>query len=240
MRQIFTGLIFYIFLLLSEKVEAESIQVVAPNWVNYTNKDGSGIYFDVIKHVYPNCNCEFVTSEFLRAKNQFIQNKADIFVGVLQEELPNALFPKWFLDTDRPIVAFYLNENGISDKSTIDFKNKSVAWMEGFNFTQVIDPGDRLYRVKQREAGFNLLLAKRVDYFIDYEHNFLNDYREKVSFVVLNNLKKLYIAFQNTAKGKKLAAQYDEKLLELRNDGTLKTIFAQEYEKSKLASFKTK
>lgn len=240
MRQMFKGLMFYIFLLLSGEVEAESIQIVAPNWVNYTNKDGSGIYFEVIKHVYPNCNCEFVVSEFLRAKNQFIQNKADIFVGVLQEELPNALFPKWFLDTDRPIVAFYLNESTVGGQLSFDFKDKSIAWMQGFNFTKVVDPGDRLYKVKNREAGFNLLLAKRVDYFIDYEHNFLNDYREKVSFVVLNNFKKLYIAFQNTTKGKRLAEQYDNRLLELRNDGTLKIIFAEEYAKSRLENFNIK
>ncbi|MGJ8681452.1 MAG: hypothetical protein ACSHXM_14025, partial [Paraglaciecola sp.] len=110
-------------------------------------------------------------------------------------------------------------------------------WMEGFNFETVIDPGKNLYKVKTREAGFNLLLGKRVDYFIDYEHNFLTEYKDKVDFVVLNADKKLFIAFQNTSKGRKLAALYDQNMLELSNSGALERIYGLEFAKSKLGDF---
>ena len=116
-------------------------------------------------------------------------------------------------------------------------KNKSMAWMEGFSFEKVFDQEIKPYKIKQRETGFKLLLGNRVDYFIDYEHNLTAKYRDKINFVVVARGKKLYLAFQNTARGRKLAEQYDKMMPKLRAEGILEAIFGGDYLHSGLIFF---
>jgi len=223
------NILVYLIFLLSGGVKAETINVVAPHWEDYTNIDGSGIYFELIKHVYSDELLSLDVTELPRAKNQFLHNKVDILIGVYKEELPQAYYSNWYLDTDAPVVAFYLQDNKSKINITLDFKNAYIAWMEGFNFEKLFEEKITPYIIKQRKTGFKLLIHKRIDYFIDYKDNITSEYLDLISFVTLIKGKKLYLAFQNNSKGIKLAEHYDKMMVKLRAEGKLELIFGKDY-----------
>ena len=109
-------------MLLSFGAKTENLTIVSSHMKDFANNNESGIYLELLKHIYPNNTLLINVSEFSRAKNQFVHNQADIMVGVYKEELPQAYFSTWFLDTDSSIVAFYSSDNGKKSKEKPSFK----------------------------------------------------------------------------------------------------------------------
>ena len=89
--------------------------------------------------------------------------------------------------------------------------------------------------IEDVDTGYKLLLSKRIDYFIDYQHNFNPSYEATISSSKLREGIKLYLAFQNTEKGKQLAQLYDERISVMIQNKSLQTIFGDLYQRSGFA-----
>ena len=218
------------------QTQTRSVKVVASVWQGFTELDGSGIYFNLLAEVYQESKfeLEFNTSEFQRALNLFRQGKADVMVGVLKHEVPNGYFPNWILDTDLPIVGFHLKSNPIIPEQLASYQSgwMGMYGMEQF-FPNITDP----YLFKSRRAAFNMLVAKRLDVFLDYAHNEDVAYNDFISYATIRPSEVMYLVFQPTYKGKLLAKIYDERMAILRKNDTLKRIFGESYQRSGLIEF---
>mgnify|MGYP000029409360 CR=1 FL=1 len=237
MRYLVLLLLFISSTCISEETTRPHIAVSAAHWKAFTNIDDSGIYYELIDAVYDEYDIKYQTSTYPRALNQFKANNADIVVGVYQHELPDAHYANWILDTDLPIHIFYRADETLPENEKVNFKGKKVAWRAGYGFSKFFPDLDASYSLDNIEAGFTLLVNKRIDYVLDYEENFVENYRGRIHHQVIREGEKLYLAFRNSVKGRKLAAQFDRKMSEFRENGTLAHIYGEHYSRSELASF---
>ena len=231
MKFIVGFLSFFIFF-----AHADKITIGSDAWADVTEKDGSGIYFKLLKEIYGAENIEIKIESYHRGLKSFDDQKIDIIVGIFREDVQQAILPKWYIDTDDPIIVFYRKEN---DK-TINIKNLSNltnSWIRGFHFGRFIKENLSAYEVNSAQEGFTLLANKRIDTFIDYLSNVpLNLARQFKHFELLPS-RHLYLAFQKNKHGQQLASIYDQKMSEFRKSGKLKELYAHLYEKSQLGSF---
>ncbi|MCO4799904.1 MAG: hypothetical protein KC484_11835, partial [Colwelliaceae bacterium] len=147
-----------------------------------------------------------------------------------------SILPKWYIDTDDPILVFYLSDK----KEAININNLptlSNSWVRGFHFDRFIDENTNFYEVNTPSEGFTLLANNRIDTFIDYLSNVPAELAQKFKHFELLPSRHLYIAFQNNQHGKKLAKIYDQKMSFLRESGKLSEIYADLYKKSELETF---
>lgn len=232
--------LYYFFLIISTFVfslsikadETSSFTVSAANWDGYTDKNGKGIYYELIKAIYDESKISFLTSTYPRALNQFKLKKSDIMVGVYKHELPLAHYGKWFLDTDMPVYVFYKANNNNSKITKDSLKGKQIAWYKGYGFDKFFPNAVSSYEIDNIETGFRLLINERIDYFLDYKHNFNSKYKDTIQYQPIRGVDRLYLAFQDNQKGKMLASIFDKKMLRLKKSGKLKQLFGNDYARS--------
>lgn len=232
--KLITALLF--FILASAPGYAEQISIGADEWQGYTHSDGSGIYFALLKKIYANDRLEIKLDSFNRTLKKFEQNKVDIIVGIYKEDLPRALFPNWYLDTEYPIMAFY-NPKSFTINHLNDFKKLSTSWLRGYAFDRYLPQSKNTYLVDDINRGFKMLANQRIDTFIDYSYNLPDEYRKQFSSFEVLPSRRIYIAFQRNQHGKKLALKFDQKMAQLRDSGELATLYANGYQRSELANF---
>ncbi len=215
---------------------AQTLKIGAEEWPGFTNANGTGIYFELLKRIYPEKKLDFRMDSYNRMLNSFHQNEVDIAVGVNREDVQQALIPDWFLDTEYPITAFYdptlTKINNISD-----IVNKRLSWKRGYHFERFISHIKDIYLVNNADTGFELLNKKRVDVFIDFPKNIPKKYQQRFLSLQVVPARHIYLAFQRNKRGDMLAKQFDEKMYELKNSGDLPKIFGSEYLHSDLDNF---
>ena len=215
---------------------ADKIRVGADAWADVTERDGSGIYFKLLKEIYGAENIEIEIDSYHRGLKSFNEQKLDILVGIFREDVKQAILPKWYIDTDDPILVFYRPEDeNIANINNLS--NLTSSWVRGFHFERYIKESPSSYQVNSVDEGFTLLAKKRIDTFIDYLSNVPEDLTSQFKHFELLPSRHLYIAFQKNQQGQKLAKIYDQKMSELRKSGELKTIYAQLYNRSELDTF---
>ena len=244
LRFYFSPLILSLFVLsflFSSAVFADaserSIVVSAAYWEGFTNRDNTGVYYELLDAVFDGYTISHQTSTYPRALNQFKQDKADIMVGVYQHELPDAVYAKWILDTDLAIHVFYRPDSPPSDNLDDIFKGKQVAWRKGYGFNKLFHNIESAYPLDTIEAGFELVLNRRLDYMLDYDINFLEAYHGRIQHKAIREGDELFLAFRNTNRGRMLAAHFDAKMPLLRDSGKLEEIYGTHYARSGLAVF---
>jgi len=228
--------LLFLFSLVSVFSHAQQIKVGSDQWPGFTNADGTGIYYNLLKRIYAEHNLEIQIDTYNRVLNNFHQNKLDIAIGVYRENIKQGIIPDWFLDTEYPIVAFY-DPSVTKITNVSDIKNKLVSWKRGYQFDLFISDIKNVYLVNNTQTGFELLNKKRVDVFMDYPKNIPKKYTQKfLSFEIVPS-RHIYLAFQNTENGKSLAKKFDRSMTKLRESGELAKIFGDEYQHSDLAQF---
>ncbi len=215
---------------------AQTLKVGADDWQGYAQQDGGGIYFELLKHIYVDHTLDFKIDIYNRTLAAFEKNKIDIVVGVLREDIEQGLFPNWYLDNEYPVFAFY-DSRFTKIEQLLDLEDLSTGWLRGYRFDRFIPNANAPYTVDHFENGFDMLIKRRFDVFVDYAYNVPEKYTEHLSKFEILPSRHLYAVFQPTEQGQKLAALFDKKMLELRNSGELKKIFAKEYSYAEFESF---
>jgi polar amino acid transport system substrate-binding protein len=215
---------------------SSEIKVGAEEWPGYTNHDGSGVYFELLKTIFAESELEFKLTSYHRTINSFNNGQLDIIVGIYREDVKNAIIPKWFIDTEQPVKAFYIPENTKINRAS-DFSNLSVAWMLGYSFDKFIPKVKDVYEVTSLETGFNLLSKNRVNAFIDYSQNVPKKLSNQLKSYIVLPSRNLYIAFKNNKNGQRLAEKFDKQMAKFQSNGQLKYIYKQRYDISELENF---
>jgi polar amino acid transport system substrate-binding protein len=209
-----------------------SIDVASDEWADCTQKDGSGLYFDVIRMVYSTqgsaLNIKIVP--FARSVQMLEAGKTDICVGVYQGDVSNGLYPKYPLDYDDLTVMMPAAKSA-SFKGEADLKDKKVAWIVDYGYDKYLDIPVKLTETSDRESGIKMLQSGRVDYYIETKSTIepaLKDMGVSSKDFSLVTIKwiHLYVAFAKNAKGAQLQAIWDKRMPELLKSGELKKVFA--------------
>ena len=213
----------------------ESLRVVSGEWQGYSEVDGTGIYWDLMRALYGEYPLQFDVLPYNRALRSFADSDVDIILGVYREDVEHAVFPRWHLDMEAPLIAFY-NKNRVHLSKKWQLKNLQLAWVDGYNINRFIGENLQHYPVDNFELGMKLLQGNRIDAFIDYDYMLPGTRPKNLTSFEIAPAKRIYAAFQNSPKGKQLAKQFDLGMAKLRESGELQRIFGDLYNRSTLAT----
>jgi polar amino acid transport system substrate-binding protein len=212
------------------------INVGADDWPDYTAADGSGIYFNLLKKIYPEYKINFVIKGLDQSFVDFTQQKLDLVVGVYKHELNNALFPQWYLDTEFPLLAFYNKKSRHITKAS-DLIPLKPAWLSSYAFENFLPGTLAPIKVDFVDDGFDLIMQNKADFFIDYAYNIPKNLINKLHSIELLPAQHVYVAFQHNQNGRKLAKEFDLKMASLRNSGKLAELYGKNYFDSDLSNY---
>ncbi|MCP3944098.1 MAG: hypothetical protein GY710_21830 [Desulfobacteraceae bacterium] len=91
-----------------------SIYVVCDEWKDYTNKDGTGAYWEIVKSVYEPVGIKVKTKvmPWKRVKHIVRHKDADALIGDYYEaDAKDYLYPKWHISVEDPVVAVFKKAN---------------------------------------------------------------------------------------------------------------------------------
>ncbi len=221
-------------LLLSTTVlsaENQKLILLTSHWEKYTEKDGTGLYFELIDKTLGMDKFNPKLIPWKRAQNEFKKNKGDILLG---ESTINkdCHFPKWSIDADF-FSYFYLKSNIKNKPVADDLKNKfRVIWVRGYGLHESAPEISKYEEVDDMKQGIDMVLKHRTDILIDYDED-LKDYiksrklnpREHIVEPSSISGDYIYVCFKKNKQGESLAEQFDQKMNQLYNSGELKKIY---------------
>lgn len=129
----------------------KQIHLVSEEWLDYTNADGTGVAWDVLRKVFEPAGVKVVTQSapYSRAVGLVKRGEADAWVGSYKEENDDNLYPRWHFDMDH-IYALGLVSKPVPTRQTIG--RYRLAWVRGYDFGSYL-PDVHDFREVQRREG---------------------------------------------------------------------------------------
>lgn len=210
---------------------ASKIHVVTAVWPGFTNEDLSGSYFDYLRLVLPPeqhpLQVEF--SNFGRAIAAIEKQQADLTFGLTPIDAPKALRANLPYDSDRVVAIFLPEVQGISSLKNMSVQSLNgfrLAWDLAYNYGEAIGLSSDGYQVASPEQGVSLVINRRIDIYLAEQGDLRSDKVQallKKAAVRQEEIHQIpvFVGFANNAKGQALKKLWDERLLELKNNGQL-------------------
>lgn len=213
----------------------DTIRVSSEQWDDATHRDGSGLYWDILRAAYEPAGIEVqrrIVPYARSIREVTVTGKADAWVASYMDEVDGPLYPEWHFDADY-VGAVYNPDlvSGIDGQSTL--AGREVGWMRGYAYDQYLSVDVDATRIDDRHGGLRMVEGGRIDFFVDAQVE-IDTALEKTglgetlaSDTVLE--LPLYLGFADTERGRELRAIWDRRLPELLRDGTISRLY-QEYE----------
>ena len=208
------------------------IVIASEEWEDATNKDGTGLYWDIFRAVYEPENIQVKTEirSYAGSVEMVKQQKADAMVGAYKDEVDDALFPQYHFDAD--VVQAVFKKGKVAEfKGQESLSGKKVAWIKGYGYDEYLDVPVSKNEFDRRADIIRVLGRDRVDFFLEAKAEIV-DCIEKglidpASYEIVTVLKlNLYLAFTNNARGQRLKEIFDTRFPQLVASGEIKRLYA--------------
>ncbi|MEN8640396.1 substrate-binding periplasmic protein [Pseudomonas sichuanensis] len=204
------------------------VRLVSEEWLDYTNADGSGVAWDVLRKVFEPAGVKVVTQSapYSRAVGLVRRGEADAWVGSYKEENDDNLYPRWHFDMDH---IYALGLAGKAQPTPENVGQYRLAWVRGYDYASYLPNVHNFREVQRREGILPMLEHDRVDFYIDAQTEVdyvlgQSPHPERFRSTHVAELP-LYLAFTRSEQGKALSALFDKRMAELVRGGELKPIF---------------
>ncbi|NIX92556.1 amino acid ABC transporter substrate-binding protein [Pseudomonas fulva] len=208
--------------------QPDQVHLVSEEWADYTNADGTGVAWDVMRKVFQPAGIEVVpqSAPYSRAIGLVKRGEADAWVGSYKNESEDNLYPRWHFDVDH-IYALGLASKPAPTLATIgDYR---LAWVRGYAYGKYL-PRVREYReIQRREGILPMLEHDRVDFYVDAmtEVDYVIGQSSQPDRFRRTHVVELpmYLAFARSERGEALRDVFDKRMAELVRSGELRPIF---------------
>jgi len=206
----------------------KQIQLVSEEWIDYTNADGTGVAWDVLRKVFEPAGVKVVTQSapYSRAVGLVKRGEADAWVGSYKEENGDNLYPRWHFDMDH-IYALGLASKPVPTSQNVG--KYRLAWVRGYDYGSYLPDVHEFREIQRREGILPMLEHDRVDFYIDSQTEVdyvLNQASQPERFRRTHVAAlPLYLAFARNDQAKALRDLFDKRMAELVRSGELKPIF---------------
>lgn len=217
-------------LLVSAQVLASSITIVSDEWEGYTNKQGGGYYFELMKAIFEaqgvNVNVKLVP--YKRSVDMVTTQKADVMLGAYKGETIEGTFSPHPLEIDKVDVAISPQMND-QWQGVESLEGKRVGALKGYAFDDYIDVKMRYKELSNLKSLLKMLNHGRLDAVIDYEADIKvseQDIKESPNYIIKKAIivNPSFAVFSNTNNGKAMLAIFNEGIQSLHKSGRLKEI----------------
>ncbi|MCR4537131.1 transporter substrate-binding domain-containing protein [Pseudomonas sp. 18.1.10] len=204
------------------------IMLASEAWDDYTNADGSGLAWDVLREVFEPAGIKLQTRTvpYTRSVGLAQRGEVDGWVGSYRDEASGVLYPHWNFDSDH-IYALGLASAPTPTLATLG--NYRLAWVRGYKYEEYLPNVHRFNQIERRDGILPMLQHGRADFYIDAlsEAKYVLSQSGEPAQFQLTHIAELplYIGFADTERGKALMAVYDQRIEALVKSGELKAIF---------------
>ncbi|WP_273824153.1 substrate-binding periplasmic protein [Pseudomonas asplenii] len=204
------------------------VRLVSEEWADYTNADGSGLAWDVLREVFEpqGIKVEIRSEPYVRSVGLVERGEADAWVGSYSQEISGALYPRWNYDTD------HIYAVGLASKPVPTLDNLGsyrLAWVRGYKYQKYLPNVRDFNEIQRRDGILSMLQHDRVDFYIDAltEVEDVLEQAEDPKLFRNTHLAELplYLGFADNERGRALLALYDQRMTELVKAGGLRRIF---------------
>jgi polar amino acid transport system substrate-binding protein len=173
---------------------SKEIKIVTAPWEGYTEKDGSGLYFELFRRAMSIDRLLFEIMPWKRAQSQMEAKKYDVILGE-SADIKHCSYPKWPIDADFYSI-FSSREKMPVWPGKSDLPKYRFLWVRGYDLSQLDSGLKAVQEVNDVEEGMRMIAAGRADALIDYDA----DLREKQIKLKLNP-KLFHVAKTNLSGG---------------------------------------
>ncbi len=233
MNRLFISLVFlFTFLFMPCSLvfpgEVSSIHLVCDEWPGFTNKDGTGVYWEIIKAVYEPAGIKVITNvvPWKRAILMVYHNESDAIVGDYYSKAQSGrsyLYPNWHISVEDPIVAIFKRKTlpnwHLQGVKALD--GRTLGWIRGYDYDPKgwWDVSVKHHGLSTIHSGLKMLIADRLDVLLDYA-SAIKDEAQKIGMDMertyeLHPVKlgeKLFLKFSKTERSKTLIKIFDSRM----------------------------
>ena len=212
--------------------DQKKIKVRAEYWEQYTHADGSGYFYEVLKAIYEplGYQLEFKFCPWKRCVLEMRQGKADIIIGIYQEEaqLDEKLqTPQYPIHAENNAVVF--NRESIAWLGKKSLKDKRVAQVRGYEMDKYLTVPVKTVEVSNLEQGMRLVVANRVEFFLSGKHELERErerYGESGERLQIETVFQhdAYLGFSQSNIGTQLSKEFDKGYIDLYKKGELRKL----------------
>ncbi|MDF0731348.1 transporter substrate-binding domain-containing protein [Pseudomonas entomophila] len=210
-----------------EAVPAQ-VRLVSEQWLDYTNADGTGVAWDVLRKVFEPAGVKVViqSAPYSRAVGLVKRGEADAWVGSYKNEDNENLYPRWHFDMDH-IYALGLASQPVPTLETVG--KYRLAWVRGYDYQNYLPRVGNYREIQRREGILPMLEHDRVDFYIDAltEVDYVLEQSSEPGRFRRTHIAELplYLAFTRSDQGKLLRDLFDKRMEQLVRSGELRPIF---------------
>lgn len=210
------------------EVLPKQVHLVSEEWLDYTNADGSGVAWDVMRKVFEPAGVKVVTQSapYSRAVGLVKRGEADAWVGSYKDENEGNLYPRWHFDMDH-IYALGLASKPVPTLNTVG--QYRLAWVRGYDYSSYLPNAKTFREIQRREGILPMLEHDRVDFYIDAltEVDYVLGQSAQPERFRRTHVAELplYLAFARNDQAKALRDLFDRRMGELVRSGELRPIF---------------
>ncbi|AYC31430.1 ABC transporter substrate-binding protein [Pseudomonas cavernae] len=222
-------------LLMAAQVQAQSalpseVRVASEVWSQYTEADGSGLAWDVLRAVFEPAGVKLRTRSvpYTRSIGLVQRGAADAWVGAYRDEIGGGVvYPLWHFDADQIYALGRVDQPAVNPDNLGRFR---LVWMRGYGFDKYLPNLTHFEEIQRRDGILSMLDRKHADFYIDARpevEEVLKGAKAPSAYrlTALTQLP-LYLGFADTPQGRALAALFDRRMDALVAAGSLRPIFA--------------
>ena len=198
---------------------------------NATNRDGTGLYWDIFRAVYSSegIKTKCITQSYNGSVSLVKQHKADAAVGVYPAAIRGTVLSRYPFVKDYVLVLFKKNKFSQWDGQQT-LKNKKVAWLKGHAYDKCLEVPVIKKEFDTRETILRRLDRGQIDFFMDTRNDLepvLNKGIIDVTHYTVETVLELerYLVFANTHKGQKLKKIFDFRFPALVKTGEIERLY---------------
>ena len=198
---------------------------------NATNRDGTGLYWDIFRAVYSSMGIKtkIIIQSYTGSVSLVKQHKADAAVGIYPDSIRGTVFSRYPFVKDYVLVLFKKDKFKQWDGQQT-LKNKRVAWIKGCAYDQYLEVPVTKKEYYTREAILQRLDCDQIDFFMDTRNEVeavLNKGIIEVTCYTVETVLELerYLAFANNNKGKELKKIFDFRFPYLVKSGEIERLY---------------
>ncbi len=161
-------LVIIIFILfMTSTGYAETITFKIPEWKGYTNSDGTGYYWDVLRSIYETEGIQMIhgTAPFKRSLKMVERKKVDASAGVFRtpERVKKFRYPKTRISNEFSGIVFL---KGTPFDKIQNLKG-NIGKIRGYDYSAWLPSHLNISEMKYTSQAIKMLQAKRIQYHAD-------------------------------------------------------------------------
>ncbi len=209
------------------------MSVVAPVWEGYTNKDGTGLYWDIFRAIYEPTGIKVKTKSvpWNRAMKMVAKyHTYNAIVGEYRDSEEEVIFPIYPIDVEY-LSVLSKNTAGNEWKGSESLKGKKVGWIKDYELIVKNKRNFELKEYRNIDQGIRLLNSGKIDFLIDewdeiaaaMQKNNMGE--DKYTINEMPEGKDVYAVFSIDNLSRELISIYNERVPELVQSGELAKIY---------------